>query len=404
MPDSFGNPTPQEVQQQILQQQQAGLQNAFASNPSGFGKVGVGLGNALGGLFRRGKEPQDPLAEVRAGLQEAESLMGLVSAQLGPELGEFVGRNRAADTMVRNGMPKEAQQQRQLATEVLQARKVRLDGIEAAKVDLAVKKAPKLETHRDGDFYVTNERSYSGEVLGEVGRSSIDRVQETRDVTGLTDTQLGKDIVEFTELGTQAIVAYTKGADLLNIAAETPELLGTTGALANFGNNALILTKNAGKFIGMEGAENEYKESGFDFSSFNEGMMKEVAVENSKFRSGILGIAVSLVAAEQGRISNEDVQLKLEELGGKSGDIDAFSGAIRSSIGGLNTRLEAFVSVRPDFPQRNKEAVFDALQGPKALFESAGRANITWGGFTEADLAHMSEEDRSFVKQKFGED
>ena len=52
MPDIFGNPTPQEVQQQILQSQ-AETRAAYAQGQSGVGRGGFAIGQALGGAFRK---------------------------------------------------------------------------------------------------------------------------------------------------------------------------------------------------------------------------------------------------------------------------------------------------------------------------------------------------------------
>jgi hypothetical protein len=139
MPDSFGNPTPQEVQQAILQQQQTKLTNAFNSQGSGFGKAGVGLGNALGGLFR--KNTVDPRVEKAAAIQEGVAIGQRTYDQLQDKIGHE--RARAAQMTVtaaqmrRLGFSQEANNITLQAIDEKRTEELRQLGLEQLRADIA---------------------------------------------------------------------------------------------------------------------------------------------------------------------------------------------------------------------------------------------------------------------------
>jgi hypothetical protein len=155
MPDIFGLPTPQELQEQATLKQESLIQAnkdrfaALQASTNGAGRGGLAIGNALGGLFRKERGP----AKAVDPLQEAKGVAQSVFEQQAPVIGSEKARAQAMRVMSiqlrHNGMDDDATRLTIQADQIDQAEDIRLRGVADAKVASAQARATLENTGED---------------------------------------------------------------------------------------------------------------------------------------------------------------------------------------------------------------------------------------------------------------
>jgi len=242
---------------------------------------------------------------------------------------------------------------------------------------------------REGDNFVTR-RVINGVPGEELSRSPIDRVdrQETGPPGAFTGTQSqqGADIKDFRDAAIGAVGAIQKGSNLLKIAQSTPEALGKPGNIARFGNSMIQTAVGLGKMFGVDvGADRDV--DSFTFDGF-QGNLKNVAIESTKFRAGVYGIAFAAAVAEQGtRPTDKDIQQFIDQIAGSSSDADAFAATIRQFVGGMDRKLRTTATVK-GIPQQVQDQAFGALD--KALDGFGQNFSQDFGDLTPAEIIELN--------------
>ena len=242
---------------------------------------------------------------------------------------------------------------------------------------------------REGDNFVTR-RVINGVPGEELSRSPIDRVDRLEtggpgEFTG-TKSQVGVDIKDFRDAAIGAVGAIQKGSDLLKIAQATPEALGKPGNIARFGNSMIQTAVGLGKMFGVDvGADRDV--DSFTFDGF-QGNLKNVAIESTKFRAGVYGIAFAAAVAEQGtRPTDKDIQQFIDQIAGSSSDADAFAATIRQFVGGMDRKLRTTATVK-GIPQQVQDQAFGALD--KALEGFGQNFSPDFGDLTPQEIIELN--------------
>ena len=242
---------------------------------------------------------------------------------------------------------------------------------------------------REGEFFVT--RAVTNGVPGkELSRSPIDRIirQEVGapgEFTG-TKSQVGGDIKDFRDAAIGVIGAVQKGSDLLKIAQATPEALGKPGNIARFGNSMIQTAIGLGKMMGIKNLDPKRDIDSFAFDGF-QGNLKKVAIESTKFRAGVYGIAFAAAVAEQGtRPTDKDIQQFIDQIAGTSSDADAFSATIRQFVIGMDRKLRTTATVK-GIPQAVQDQAFGAMD--KALEGFAQNFSEDFGDLTPTEILEL---------------
>ena len=207
------------------------------------------------------------------------------------------------------------------------------------------------------------------EPVRELGRGSrVNRVEQGAPgaFTAKTPSQLGKNVVDFEDAAIGATGAFQAGKELLEIGNLTPEALGKPGGVARFGNDMLELGKGLGKLLGIDVGADRNADA-FAYEGFS-GNLERVAVESSKFRSGIFGIAFAAAVAEQGtRPTDKDIQQFIDQIAGNSSSFPAFAGTIQTFMNRAHRRLKTTATVK-GIPQADQERIFGAADKAFAEF------------------------------------
>ena len=198
---------------------------------------------------------------------------------------------------------------------------------------------------------------------------NISQLQRTKDVTPQkTETQVGKNIVDFEDAAVGGIGAIQTGLQLLKIGQETPEALGKPGAIFRFGSEMIALGSGLGKMFGVDVSPNRDIGS-FSFDGFT-GNLQKVAVESSRFRSGIYGIAFAAAVAEQGtRPTDKDIQQFIDQIAGNSSSFPAFAGTINDFMHRIARRLRNTAKIK-GIPKKAQDRILPQLDDALADFDS----------------------------------
>jgi hypothetical protein len=196
-----------------------------------------------------------------------------------------------------------------------------------------------------------------------------------------TESQQGKNVVDFEDATIGAIGAVETGTELLKIALADPAALGKPGAIAKFGNEMLVTAIAIGEIAGIKNLDPKRDLGKFKFDSFDAGPMKKIAVESTQFRAGVYGIAFAAAVAEQGiRPTDKDIQQFIMQIGGNSSDPIAFTKTISQFMARQDRRLKAIATVK-DIPQRDVDRAMGGWNKAYGVFkEVAGQGGSQEGG------------------------
>ena len=210
---------------------------------------------------------------------------------------------------------------------------------------------------------------------GVLSRSPIDRVQRVEQgepgaFDPRTRSQQGQDVQNFQNAVIGGVKAINTASELLAIAQQTPDAIGTPGNLFRVGNEMVRTAEALGRFAGFDPGINRNLD-GFTFDGFD-GKMRSLAIENEAFRSGVFGIAFAAAVAEQGtRPTDKDIQAFIDQIAGSSSDPRAFARTIKTFIGRSERSLRTTANVK-DIPDDVRQRAFaeldQSLQGFNAFF------------------------------------
>lgn len=220
---------------------------------------------------------------------------------------------------------------------------------------------------REGDEFVTR-RVVDGvpdmTEEGVLSRSKIDRISRVEQgepgaFDPKTKSQQGQDVQEFEDAVIGGVSAIQTGTELLNIATTTPDALGAPGNIFRFGNEMLQTGEALGRAMGIDvGADRSVDE--FTFNGFS-GNMRDLAIENQAFRSGVYGIAFAAAVAEQGtRPTDKDIQAYIDQIAGSTADPKAFARTLQTFVGRVDRRLRNTANVK-EIPQEVRDRAFQTL-------------------------------------------